>query len=314
MNQKPIHAVSCLLVTVVVCAATVTSAGEIEGDPSDSLPRVLLIGDSISGGYAGPVTAMLRGKAIVRRASNGGTTLKGLEELDKILGDGPWDVIHFNWGLHDMTWQFRMKPEDRGIDKYEERLEKLVARLKKTDAKLIWGTTTPWCPEVYQYIVDRFNRKLRLAGAEQRKWQEAALRVMKQHEIQVNDLYALLLPELNKYLKRPDDIHFNAEGSKTLGKRIAEVIGRELETREKTRRSPTPDVNVDAAAKETTSLPRVLLIGDSICGGYQRVVKRELAGKADVVKNSGNAQYTGTGLEKIDEWIGDGRWDTGHDS
>ena len=45
-------------------------------------------------------------------------------------------------------------------------------------------------------------------------------------------------------------------------------------------------------------LPRVLLIGDSICGGYQQGVKRLLAGKADVVKQQGNGQHTWTGWGK----------------
>ncbi len=62
----------------------------------------------------------------------------------------------------------------------------------------------------------------------------------------------------------------------------------------------------------TNSLPRVLLIGDSISGGYEKGVKRLLAGKAEVIKNAGNAEYTGTGLKKIDEWLGDGKWDVIH--
>ena len=72
-----------------------------------------------------------------------------------------------------------------------------------------------------------------------------------------------------------------------------------------------------SAAKETDAvehkdLPRVLLIGDSICGGYQKGVKKRLAGKAIVVKNEGNAQHTRTGLEKIDSWLGDQKWDVIH--
>ena len=66
------------------------------------------------------------------------------------------------------------------------------------------------------------------------------------------------------------------------------------------------------AIAEDKSLPRVLLIGDSICGGYQKKVKKNLEGKAVVVKNNGNAQHTGTGLKKIDEWLADGNWDVIH--
>jgi len=221
---------TALIALAAMAPATTWSAEKAGTGRGKPLPRVLLLGDSISGGYAGPVTGMLKGKAHVQRASNGGTTIAGLDQIEKILGEAEWDVIHFNWGLHDMTWQFRMKPEDRGIAKYEDRLERLVVRLKKTHAKLIWGSTTPWCPEVYQYIVDRFKRELRLAGAEEGKWRDAALRVMKKHDVQVNDLYDLMLPDLKKYLNRPDDIHFNAEGSRRLGKQIADVVLHELQT------------------------------------------------------------------------------------
>ena len=58
------------------------------------LPRVLLIGDSISIGYTVPVREMLEGKANVHRAlTNCGPTIKGVKELDSWLGDEPWDVI-----------------------------------------------------------------------------------------------------------------------------------------------------------------------------------------------------------------------------
>lgn len=55
--------------------------------------------------------------------------------------------------------------------------------------------------------------------------------------------------------------------------------------------------------------PRILIIGDSISIGYTPFVKENLAGKAAVFHNPGNAQHTGTGLEKIDEWIGNEKWD-----
>ena len=67
------------------------------------LPRVLLIGDSISIGYTLPTRELLDGKANVHRIpTNGGPTTRGLEQLDRWLGDSRWDVIHFNFGLHDL--------------------------------------------------------------------------------------------------------------------------------------------------------------------------------------------------------------------
>jgi hypothetical protein len=55
--------------------------------------------------------------------------------------------------------------------------------------------------------------------------------------------------------------------------------------------------------------PRILIIGDSISIGYTPFVQENLANQADVFHNPGNAQHTGTGLEKINEWIGNEKWD-----
>lgn len=59
-------------------------------------------------------------------------------------------------------------------------------------------------------------------------------------------------------------------------------------------------------------LPKVLIIGDSISIGYTPHVVAALEGKAVVKHNKGNAQHTGTGLKKLDEWIGDTQWDVIH--
>jgi acyl-CoA thioesterase-1 len=47
------------------------------------LPRVLLIGDSISIGYTIPTRKLLKGKANVHRIPvNGGPTTRGLEQVE----------------------------------------------------------------------------------------------------------------------------------------------------------------------------------------------------------------------------------------
>src|SRR5689334_14491816 len=75
----------------------------VKDDPA--LPRVLLIGDSISIGYTVPTREKLKRKANVHRpGTNCGPTTRGVENLDKWLGDGKWDVIHFNFGLHDLKY------------------------------------------------------------------------------------------------------------------------------------------------------------------------------------------------------------------
>src|SRR4051794_26533418 len=113
----------------------------VEDQPG--LPRVLLIGDSISIGYTLAVREALAGKANVHRpAANCGPTILGVAKLDDWLGQGYWDLIHFNWGLHDL----RLDAPDKhqvALEQYEKNLRELVARLKKTGATLIWCSTTP---------------------------------------------------------------------------------------------------------------------------------------------------------------------------
>ena len=72
---------------------------EVPDEPG--LPQVLLIGDSISGGYAPVVRQHLKDKAnvhLVQRRVASGDTNDGVEEMDAWLGNTHWDVIHFNWG------------------------------------------------------------------------------------------------------------------------------------------------------------------------------------------------------------------------
>ena len=55
--------------------------------------------------------------------------------------------------------------------------------------------------------------------------------------------------------------------------------------------------------------PNILIIGDSISIGYTPLVENYFVDKAIISHNPGNAQHTGTGLDKIEEWIGSGKWD-----
>ena len=189
------------------------------------LPKVLIIGDSISMGYTPYAKKALAGKAFVtRHKGNGGPSIRGIVHIDKWLGDTKWDIIHFNWGLWDMYgWEY--VKEDRSPAMYKKRLEKLVLRLKKTGATLIWGTTTPACPAAEKTMLKRFNNTTVIIKPElEKQYLDAALEVMKQHQIKINDLHALMAPKLKEYSRGKDDVHYTKEGSELLGKQVAESI------------------------------------------------------------------------------------------
>jgi len=169
------------------------------------LPRVLLIGDSVSRGYTQPARKVLEGKANVHRApANCGPTASGIKNLDVWLGEGKWDVIHFNFGIHD-----RATP----AADYVKRLEEIVTRLEKTGAKLIWASTTP--------IPDNPTQKQTAASIVEKN--ALAAEVMKKHGIPTDDLFAAITPHLAK-LQNPNDVHFTGDGYDFLGAQVGEAI------------------------------------------------------------------------------------------
>jgi len=180
----------------------------VQDDPN--LSRVLLIGDSVSRGYTLAARKALAGQANVHRApENCGPTANGLKKLDIWLGDGKWDVIHFNFGIHDRA----TKPAD-----YQQRLETIVTRLKATGAKLIWASTTPSPPDTKDgpAASEAIVEKNRIAA-----------RVMEKHAVAIDDLFTFITPHLAK-VQNPKDVHFNGEGYELLGSQVAASISAAL--------------------------------------------------------------------------------------
>ena len=175
------------------------------------LPRVLLIGDSISMGYTVPVRNLLDGKANLHRIpTNGGPTTNGLANLKKWLGNDHWDVIHFNWGLHDM--KLIDGKHQVPIDEYEKNLRELVTQLKGTQAKLIWCSTTP----VPAGARDRI-------GDDGPKYNAVAKKMMDELQVPIDDLYEFSLPQLDK-IQLKENVHFSPDGSESLARQVAKSI------------------------------------------------------------------------------------------
>ncbi|MDF1813742.1 MAG: SGNH/GDSL hydrolase family protein [Verrucomicrobiales bacterium] len=182
------------------------------------LPRVLLIGDSISMGYTVPVRKRLEGKANIHRIpTNGGPTTRGLANIRKWLGDGNWDVIHFNWGIHDLRHMDDGKRQVEPAD-YEKNLRELVKHLKATGATLIWASTTP--------IPDPPLKPERTFGDET-EYNRIAAGIMKEEGITINDLHTWISPRF-KELQKPQDLHYKTEGSDYLADKVAEEIEKKL--------------------------------------------------------------------------------------
>ncbi len=188
-------------------------------------PNVLIIGDSISLGYTPHVVKLMQDEAnVVHNKGNAQHTGTGLKKLDGWLGDTKWDVIHFNWGLWDLCYRHPESKEQGHRDKvrgelttslkrYKQNLEALVTRLKATNANLVWANTTV-VPE------GEAGRKLN----DDRKYNEVAAQVMKQHGIRINDLNSLSRTFPAELFTKPGDVHFTTNGYQKLAAQVATSI------------------------------------------------------------------------------------------
>lgn len=185
-----------------------------------SRPRVLLIGDSIVGGYHKHVLEQLDGRAYVDIWIHPHCQSERLNQiLAEVLKNGPYDVVHFNMGLHG--W-----PQGRIKDGTFEPLTAgfvQVIREACPDATVIWASTTPVTtkgkpcsldPAINPTIVDH-NRM--------------AANVMAREKVPINDFYRILVDRLD--LAVGDQFHWSGPAYTLLGTAATAAIQEALDRR-----------------------------------------------------------------------------------
>jgi len=173
---------------------------------SHDLPRVLLIGDSITRAYFPAVEKNLQGKAYCARIATskaiGDPAL--LTELATLMSEAKFDVVHFNIGMHG--WAYTE-------DEYRAHLPELLATIRRAapGARLIWASTTP-------------VRKDKESGPSNTRIADRnriARNLFTREGIPSDDLGALMLSHSDLH---SDDVHFNAEGSAMIASQVADAI------------------------------------------------------------------------------------------
>lgn len=135
-------------------------------EPSVSLPNCLVIGDSVSIGYTPVATKILASVCQLQHGpfdiSDGGAedTSHGLQCLPNFLvtqRQTPvvWDVILFNFGLHNLV------NTEAAKEQYRKELLGITMQLvlRMPSSKLIYATTTPYMTDALQNnsIVEDLN-------------------------------------------------------------------------------------------------------------------------------------------------------------
>jgi len=204
-----------------------TPIGDQAALDDPKLPRYLFIGDSISGNYDSGLRAALAGKFNLHHPpTNCGPSSSGSKNIVNWLGaynqpNRDWDVISFNHG----HW-------DSGNDKasYQENLEKIIAELKKTKAKLIWVTTCP-VPNGYPPaggLSKEARAPGRTSGVMKKYLNPWALEVMKSHpEISICDQWQFVKENgdgLYKDFWVGKNVHFGGEPANKLGEFLGKHV------------------------------------------------------------------------------------------
>jgi acyl-CoA thioesterase-1 len=221
---------------VLACLALLLTAGT---QAAEALPRVLVIGDSISMAYVPGTTKplgyftwaqeYLKGQATLTH--NDGNALSSehtLENVDSYLKDTPHpDLITWNNGLHDLSTFDLASGRELGhiqatIPEYQKNLRAIGKKLLASGARVIFFTTTDIPPK------EAHRRAADLAA-----YNDAARVVMRGLGIPVYDLGGFSQKNLRGYHLNADqqnNVHYGPEGSQRLAQFVAAAIRTELKS------------------------------------------------------------------------------------
>ena len=174
------------------------------------LPRVLLIGDSITRGYGAMVEKNLAGKAYVARIATSQFLSDPLllGQLRLVLSQMKFDVIHFNNGMHGWTYT---------EEQYRAGFPAFVAAIRESapKAKLIWAATTPVTHPGHPEQVDPRAARVKVRNSIAREF-------VRQAGIPEDDLFSLVEP--HPEYQDAGGIHFKPEGYALLARQVAAQI------------------------------------------------------------------------------------------
>jgi len=185
--------------------------------------KVLFLGGPVQQTIVNAVAKELQGKVRIQSTgSDANDSGSALANFDKLIGGEKWDLIYFNFGIGDLFYKDPKTREIRAMSKnsggvrvstpgqYEKNLDQLVQRLKKTEAKLLWGSTTPL---VKTDFFPSFKGNLFEANSEI-EYNKIAAKVMNRHEVPVVDLHAYVMKYFKEDEKHPAYSKYDKEMAK----------------------------------------------------------------------------------------------------
>lgn len=182
----------------------------VTGANDDSLPRLLMVGDSIARSYFPHVEAELKGQFLCARLATSTCVCDRVfeKELALLMDDYRFAVIHFNNGLHG--WDYDEASYAEGLC----RVIDFIAQ-HSPESRLILAGTTPVRKAsdlaAFDPKTDRVRERNRMARD-----------IAAKRNLPINDLFDCVVVHPEYF--SADGVHFNATGQIMLGKQVAKSV------------------------------------------------------------------------------------------
>ena len=183
--------------------------------------KVTLLGDAIRMiGYGQVVPALLGENFDVFQPNDNCRfakyTLRGLFDWEKEMSGT--QIVHWNNGLWDICNLFGDGLFTSESEYIENMLRIADILITKYD-KVIFATTTPVTAQT------QYNR-----NSDIEKYNALIVPLLKEKGIIINDLYQLVSSDIDKYIRKDDNIHLSDEGIKVCAEQVADIIRKVSQT------------------------------------------------------------------------------------
>ena len=189
------------------------------------MKKVLLLGDSIRMGYQAYVKEALEGELEVRYPEdNGRFAAYTLWQVNQELKWNPdIELVHFNNGYWDMNIEAPMTEPIHPVEEYLSFLRRIVALCRQCGAKVVFATTVPILEAGAAGDNTGVQGTINYSNEWVKEYNAAAVKLMEELEVPVNDLYALCMEDDRRY-KCEDMLHLSEEGSRRCAAQVADFI------------------------------------------------------------------------------------------
>ena len=176
--------------------------------------KVTLLGDSIRQGYGKRVAELLGdGFEVFQPEDNcrfAQYMLRGLFDWKDAMADSR--IVHWNCGLWDVCDLFGDGAFTREAE-YTDTVLRIARLLLREHEAVIFATTTPVDPR------NPYNRNEVIA-----RYNQIIVPELQKLGVQIDDLYALVQPHIDAYIRKDDLLHLTDDGVEAAAVQVADSI------------------------------------------------------------------------------------------